>query len=418
MSSCHFVFWHGSTHSSLSERRMRTTTMLVFVAAATVLVSALPTEAMKPDWDYGDQYLLVYKEAGDNTSVVTQYAAVVGGVERWYSEMYYHVNQYVYAGPHWEYMWIPGYGPDYVYVTAEWLANSIYNIDYFGFDRLPANVGDKIKAAIGQDFYNYHYGSEPTWFDPYGDWKWRSDYMEQRYADNSDGDRALPAAANCWATADYLAKDLEWAQGYSAYKQAAPGNWSTPVPYFQQGQYIGWNYAAVTTQGVTFPRFYLDGWQYQNNYCIDDDLDPNENARAELVTHGMAGQVSPYWWINAFDVIRIAEETHDPTGDQPENEDFMLGGTLNLGTNGHCVAYLCTDRSGNPWIYEKHNYGSPYLCPYGINILGDDQWGGNVLSVGGWDNGYNSYFWKYGDNKNNLAASGEYSWVPSGYGIP
>lgn len=251
----------------------------------------------------------------------------------------------------------------------------------------PSTVYDEIIPALENDKANYQCPTCNGWtWDPWPDWKWRSIYMEGRRAENGN---STTINANCWETADYLAKDYEWVQKY----QAA----------FPNG---------TTAWANKFPHIYLDGGKYYTNgqynaHCVDDDLS-GFNGNAVFKGHGVGRTVTPENKLNSFDVIRLAATPTNPSA--PQNYEMAVS-NINVGRNLHCVAYLCTDQSGQSWIYEKHNYGDTRTKPYGINILGYDQWTAPVLGIGNYNTSYNSYFKKYDFYKSMYGAGWDENWA-------
>jgi hypothetical protein len=207
---------------------------------------------------------------------------------------------------------------------------------------------------------------------------------------DKNGNPDAPANANCWGTADYLAKDYEWKRMYEAWYPGGAPSAEYRFPYITL-----WG----NSVSVSCPDYVYE----DHDYYIDRDLHP-DNGRAVCMGHGP--NVSPEYILNAFDVVRIAlpPEEHCVEG------IFQLG-VDDLGYNVHCVAYLCTDELGQTWVYEKHNSGNTYHHPYGINILGDDQYVSPVMYIGRHDDKYNSYFKKFWNYKDLWPSSYDLNWA-------
>src|SRR5690554_741372 len=356
---------------------------LLMVTVVISLLSNMQTNAMYPAYNtYG--WLLLNSE--NESSPYVKANAVMLGVEQWYKTYEWMINQYIQSGSFYQYIYINGSWTN-TYITPRVLAEQIYCDYNLGLMDTPSEVVDELESKI---IYEDTYGWSGQTIDPISTWKWRSYYMEGMYAEN-DFTTCNQINANCWGTADYLAMDNEWEQKYvSDFPSGAP-DW-----------------------GSKFPHIYLDGGKYYpsgqfNEYCIDDDLNPYQNWKAELKGHryGTSNYPQPENLLNAFDVIRLAEDPIDPNN--ALNYELEIN-NINVGENLHCVAYICTDQLHRAWIYEKHNYGCTMYCPYGLSILGNDQWTSPVAGIGMYNNSYCSFFKKFGWSKRNLANTWDMNW--------
>lgn len=124
--------------------------------------------------------------------------------------------------------------------------------------------------------------------------------------------------------------------------------------------------------------------------------------------YGTSSYPQPENLLNSFDVIRLANDPINPNATL--NYEMEIN-NINIGENLHCVAYICTDQLHRAWIYEKHNYGCTKNCPYGLNILGNDQWTFPVSGIGMYNNSYCSFFKKFGHYKQNLASTWDINWA-------
>jgi hypothetical protein len=324
-----------------------------FICIIFLLFAAEAAYAIKP---YFNQYgMLVLRAETCHGQMNTGYLAVCMGVETWLYKYYWIINSFCFGNPNYTYYdYLPGYG--FTQVTAEKLAMAIYTDAALGLGRVPTLNYNMIKWGLQKDHdlnklavtYSYDW-------DPYTYWKWRSVYMETGYIENSSvtvqPGAALPnnqrrINANCWGTADYLAKDAEWKQKYQADFPNGASTWETK-----------------------FPHVYLDGgkyyyWGQYNEFCLDDDLGPQVNYRADFVGYGQ--NVASRNTVNSFDVIRLAAT---PSGHIPPYSYEMVVGSVNVGENLHGVAYLTTDNAYNAWYYEKHNYGAALYNPYGVGAF-------------------------------------------------
>ncbi|MBN2037283.1 MAG: hypothetical protein JW768_11120 [Chitinispirillaceae bacterium] len=363
----------------------------LFLPGLVVLIFSIHSMALAPYWTGG--MLFFQNEAGE-VAKKTRYKATVCGVETWYHEYRWYIEEFVANGPFYDWMYLPWAGWSWTQVNAETLTQSIWNSYWLSLDDVPSWNGtyDEICDALSDD----RSGGQSSYWDPYVSFKWRSKYMETRYSEIGDQSHAN---ANCWGTADYLAKDAEWIGEYT---------YSFPN--------------GANNDGERFPHIYLDGsYSWRSGHMIDLDLD-GTNGNVELREWGpAANDPYPKYAINTFDVIRLSGEPY-------ENGPRMF--EVDVGDNNHCLAYLCTgeerwldiDPSSDDWrpvayVYEKHNYGNTVWCPYGINILGHDDWAWTSPPVGGvgaYDNDFNAYFKKYGDNKMNLADYYCESWPGDG----
>ena len=364
------------------------------------IITSTKVCALEPYW-VGNTMLFFASEPGE-VARETRFTATLCGVETWYYEYRWAIEQFVSTGPFQG--WLPGFGV--TEVNGERLAECVWTTSWLNFSDIPWDgIYPKLCAALNND---RNYPGWSGWFDPFNNWKWRSRYMEERYMEN--GDYAWEEEgfnANCWGTADYLAKDMEWAGEY-VYKFPYPRN--DPLAL-----------------GSTFPHIYLEGSDAgASGYKIDNDLD-EYHGRASLVGYGYGQSYpSPKGLLNTFDVIRLSYNPYDPV----EGSVFLHG--IDVGKNRHCVSFLCTgekrwshivpsspDTRYVTYIYEKHNYGDPIANPYGTNILGHDDWGWDepVDRIGEYDQCFNSFFKKFGYNKQILADYWCESW-PDAWQIP
>lgn len=359
---------------------MKKLLMVTFVFS---LLSNMQTQAMYPAYNtYG--WLLLNSEYESSPYVKAN--AIMLGVEQWYKNYEWMINQYIQSGSFYQYIYINGSWSN-TYITPRVLAEQVYYDWNLNLWDVPSGVIDELEAKI---IYEDTYGWYGTTVDPISTWKWRTYYMEGMYAEN-DFTTCNDIFANCWGTADYLAMDYEWV-----------GKYTSNFPY------------GAPDWGTKFPHIYLDGgktypWGQYNEYCLDDDLNPYVNWRAEFKGHryGASTYPQPGNLLNAFDVIRLADNPTDPNVAQ----DYEMAiDNINVGYNLHGVAYICTDQSQHAWIYEKHNLGCTMYCPYGLNILGNDQWTAPVGGIGGYNDSYCSFFKKYGFNKQNLANTWNTNW--------
>ncbi len=349
----------------MNQKRLLLAWLPVFFMAANAC-------ALYPYWSSGMLYL---KFEGGELAKKTRVISTVIGVETFYREYRSIIEDFIDDGEAWAYL--PGEG--YCRVDAEKLASTCFNDPWLQlWDVYSSQAYNQMVDALRFDSSGLGTG---TYYDPYSTWKWRSVYMENRYASNSD---TRLRNANCWGTADYMARDFEWRDMY--------------VDEFPNG---------ASSWKDKFPNIYLEGGQRYyggpvNPHCIDDDLDPNTNDRAVFQgrTSGVNPDpsVKPEELINSFDVVRLAEE---PTGQPADYWELDPTGDDNVGENLHSLAYLCTDENGDVWMYEKANYGSTEYAPYGLRKLGTGDYAQN----------YRSFFKKYGDYKENLADSYDLNWA-------
>jgi hypothetical protein len=348
----------------------------ILVFAAVTLVASSPTWALRPEWNsYG--WLLINAEHSEGR-MYTGYWSIVGGVETWLYKYYWTINRFCYGNDNNDY-WttLPYYG--YTHVTAQKLADMIRYDSDLNLHWVPSKVVDKIAWALQADHDSNHQppkGPHETW-DPYYDWKWRSKFMEERYAENGDLTRIM---SNCWGNADYLTRSFDWAEAYPANKQYGLDN-------------------GMSQWAASFPHIYLDGWQYGNSHSIDGDLDDHHWRFHLEGTGNISGGLK--YLINSFDVIRMADQPGSPSYGSATYE--LNWNTTNVGQNKHCAVYLCTDRSGKPWFYQKGNFGATAYAPYGIHAFGLD-------STWQYENHFRSYFRHDGDYKKNLADAWEIDW--------
>jgi hypothetical protein len=344
-----------------------------------LLIAGISTSsfALKPEWNsYG--WLLINAEYAEG-QMYTGYWSIVGGAETWLYKYYWTINTFCYGNDNNDY-WttLPYYG--YTHVTAEKLANMIWYDGSISDPYVPYETVQKIAWALQADHDSNHQPPKApnAQWDPVGDWKWRSIFMEARYSENGDPTMIM---SNCWGNADYLTRSEEWADAYPENKQRAV------------------NYG-MSEWAASFPYIYLDGEVYGNSYSIDADLLDYYNSWFRLKgTGNISGGLKNL--INSFDVIRMAEQPTHPS--IPNSYELAIGG-VNLGQNMHCAAYICTDRSGKPWFYQKGNFGATASAPYGLHAFGlDPNWQ--------YETHFRSYFRHDGDMKLNYANSWEIDWA-------
>ena len=353
-----------------------------------ILSLVLSSMALKPYWN--SNMLFFQNEAGE-IAKQTRFVATLCGVETWYKDYLAYIDEFVSNGPFDFWLYDPWNGWRFREVNAYSLTESIWFSYWLDLGDIPWDAYNKIYDALTAD----RGGNQPSYWDPYWSWKWRSKYIETRYSENGD---TADANANCWGTADYLAKDGEWI-----------GEYQTSFP------------SGANNDGDRFPHIYIWGSWSPNPYKIDNDLD-GTNGNVELLGWDSAANYpSPQYVLNTFDVVRLSGAPYSG-GPRMFNVD--------VGDNEHCLAYLCTgeqrwwdiDPSSQDYryvayVYEKHNYGNTLLCPYGINILGHDDWAWDEPPVGGvgdYDLKFNAYFKKYGYNKQNLTSYWCESWPDDG----
>jgi hypothetical protein len=375
-----YVFRQSQMEDSMIWTRLRH-------ACFPLILMATGAFALYPYWKYDS--MLLFKCEGGEIAIKTRFKATISGVETWYREYRSIIEDFVDDGYAYAYL-TDQWG--YCQVNAVKLATTCYYDESLELqDAYNSDVHSALIQALRDDSSGYsiteYYcggGCAGQW-DPYSDWKWRSYYMEDRYISNAD---TRDRNANCWGTADYLARDFEWRDMY--------------VDEFPSGA-PDWEHK--------FPNIYLEGgkwyppyWGYPEHYnphCIDDDLDPGTNGRA--VYRGRTSgtnpdpSVKPEELINSFCVVRLAVDPQTPK----TKYELEPASGHNVGENLHCLAYLCTDEGGDVWMYEKGNYGSTDDAPYGLRILG----------TGGYSTRYRSFFKKYGNNKDNFADSYQLNWA-------
>ncbi|MBN1984297.1 MAG: hypothetical protein JW795_22420 [Chitinivibrionales bacterium] len=343
---------------------------LIMVISTLLFLSVSQTSALKPYFNDLGWLLLKVEDTYDGSH--TCYTAIVGGANTWYNKYFLDIIYYCFVfDPY--YTTLPHYG--YTQVTAEKLVN-MFTYDPDLQDRvIPAEVQTRLLEALNQDKSNgapaLDVGS--SW-DPINDWKWRSTFMEGRYAENGSSEEIM---SNCWGNADYLTRGEEWALAYPDNKAWA----------------IAWG---ISTWGATFPHIYLDGPVWNNTYSIDADL-IKTSQKFELEA---TGKKDLRLMLNSFDIIRMAAKPNNP----PTNYDLVINGT-NCGKNLHCAVFICTDAGHQQWFYEKGNFGATISAPYGLRAFGQDpSWQ--------YENSFRSYFHHDGDLKKNLAQDWTEDWWP------
>lgn len=356
----------------------------------TGLMMTVGLQAMYPQCNsYGWLVLVKEGEAAPHTKA----KAVTSGVETWYREWRMYIEGFVDFGEYNAYLPGSDCSLSFQHVDARTLAELIYNDCTLELYDVPGQVIDEIEDKLNQDRYHSECGWEPrcgrpypSYIDPIGDWKWRSAYMEDMYSFNSD---SRSRCANCYGTADYLAKDYEWVDGYEQMKQncASEGYDLYGLPFVQ---IFGWGYGGTWENCIR-----------QHEICIDDDLDPDENARAELVGHHAYydtpnGRPPEQTYMNTFDVVRYSA-SHTPG--YPSCKELIVDSD-SLGTASHAAVFICKDETGEWWSFEKADND---MAPYRLKTIG---------ALPGYETPlYRSYFKKYGYNKENLADSWDYNWA-------
>jgi hypothetical protein len=215
------------------------------------------------------------------------------------------------------------------------------------------------------------------YWDPYDEWKWRSVYMEGRYAENGSSEDIW---ANCTGTADYLTRSYNWWDSY--YDNKARGL-----------------NAGCSEWGASFPHIYLDG--YPNiPYSLDSDLVVNNWRFHFKPLYGWPYETNfafLHMHINSFDVIRLSNVLYDG------GTYLVIDGIL-LYRIFHSAVYLCFDAYFRHWFYEKGNFGSTDRAPYGIRAFGmDPDWE--------YENCFRSLFQHDDDFKMNLATGYDENWA-------
>lgn len=355
---------------------MKRTISMLGIYLMVILISG--SFAIKPEWNsYG--WLQLNAETGRG-QMNTGYWAVVVGAETWLTKYWWNISGYCFNNDDYHYWaWLPGYG--YTQVTAEKLAMTIKNDSNLGLGAMPYDALYAIEDALQKDHDNDELEKPQNFqWDPISAWKWRSVYMEGRYADNGDPTRIN---ANCWGTADYLTRSYKWVEGYSYYKDLAMD-------------------FGVPETGASFPFIYLSGYttdEYpEQPYSIDDDLVNPSSYFSLKGTGNISGGLKNI--INSFDIIRMG---YAPQG-TPDGYELEWKDGTNLGKNRHCAAYLCTDNSGYAWFYQKGNGGATSDAPYGIHAFGlDPDWE--------YEDAWRCYFHHNDYYKGNYASSYETDWA-------
>ena len=287
--------------------------LLSFVLVGSIVTNVM---ALRPEFNiYGWLYINAEYAEGQ---MYTGYWSIVGGTETWLYKYYGTINTFCYGNDQNNY-WttLPYYG--YTLVTAQKLANMIWYDNALGLNWVPSAVVNKIAWALQADHNSNHKppkAPNADW-DPISDWKWRSNFMEGRYAENGSYEQIM---SNCWGNADYLTRSFKWSDGYPTYKQMALN-------------------AGYSQFGASFPHIYLDGCINGNLYSIDGDLQTNNWRFALKGTGNISGGLKNL--LNSFDVIRMSSPTY------AGNPNELVWNGTRLGVNAHCTAYLCTDQSGN-----------------------------------------------------------------------
>lgn len=241
------------------------------LAGLLVFSLSLSSIALEPYWEWN--VMLKFHNEGGEIAQETRFKATVCGVETWYHEFRWNIEEFVSNGPFMG--WLPDLylGWRYTEINAYTLTESIWYTNWLNLLDVPWDVYSVMTAALTND----RNGTPQSDLDPYYQWKWRSKYMENRYQENGIGDCVF---ANCYGTADYLAKDREWIGWY-------------------EGMYPN----GASRSGETFPHIYLTGSQIAWGHKIDLDLD-GSNGNVELRGWGPAADYPyPGNVVNAFDVI-------------------------------------------------------------------------------------------------------------------
>lgn len=342
--------------------------------------------------------------AEDGKISKTQFMAVVCGVETWYNtweyliDFYLSEGAYTYPLPNGDGTWTGR-----ATVDVESLTRLIWNTPWIDLGDVPEEpTRELIERAIEEDrtktsVREYHDVNDDYW-DPYPYWKWRSVFMEDRFASNWDWRARI---GNCWGTADYLIRGNEWTFSYDENKvEHLPA--TDPKAKHEDMR--------------TFPEVYLSGWEYQNDYSIDNEL-------LNIATYKGRSEsfVFPeYLQLNAFDVIRFSDEYTVYQYKLMWDEDNYCGRETDLGMNVHASVYLCRDSDNVIWTYEKGNDGITFFYPnwdpfdgvigalYGLNSC---QNGTTSTPLSCRYNYDKSYFKIPGDVKLLLADSYEMDWA-------
>jgi hypothetical protein len=356
------------------ERTRRKKVLFGSIFCVILLFTAVQGFALKPAFNTSG-WLLVTAEDYMAGRTNTGYYSMAYGVATWFIKYESYIKKHIvtYKSSRW-WTTLPEYG--WTEVTSEKLASLIHEDSDLGLYWVTQSVIDKIEEKMDADravSTTYAKTASYKW-DPLSIWQWRSVYMEDRYSENSD---TRDIHANCWGTADYLTRSQEWADAYPSEKAWAINN--------------------MDAWGATFPHIYLDGWEYNNTYAIDKDLS-DHSWRFHLEGHGTYSlKINEH--LNSFDVIRMSIISSGG----PYDRDLVFDG-VNLGQNGHCAAYLCTDMYGRYWFYEKGNYGSTQYAPYKIRAFGIDP-------TYQYETYYRSLFRHDYDYKLNIATSYDENWA-------
>jgi hypothetical protein len=339
-----------------------------------LLFGCMSLFGLKPEWSNG--MLFFRAEASTFGRTDTGFYAMASGVSTWFQKYEQQIFSYAcYYKTTDYYATLPGYG--YTLVTADKLAGLIKLDTDLGLGYVSNEVVQLMQDKLILDKNSsttpgYPKDSNYVW-DPYGLWKWRSVYMENRYAENGNSTRIH---ANCWGTADYLTRSSKWADYY---------------PESKASFFI--NNPSAPAWAGTFPRIYLNG-SMNYTYSIDKDLYEN-SWRFTLLADAYQPNIRNY--LNSFDVIRMSDLSSTSSGD-------LIIGSKDLGNNLHCAAYLCTDYAGYHWYYQKGNYGETSSAPYGI-------WAFGKIPPNMYENCYRSLFRHDYDYKLNLSDSYDENWA-------
>lgn len=275
--------------------------------------------------------------AEDGKISKTQFMAVVCGVETWYSTWEGLIDFYVSEGTY-EYPLPNGDGTwtSRVSVNAESLTRLIWDTTWIDLGDVPEEpTRELIELAIEEDrsktsLHEYHDMNEDYW-DPFQYWRWRSVFMEDRFASNWDPRNRI---GNCWGTADYLIRGYEWTFHYDKIKAD---------PEYKHEDMR------------TFPEINLQGSEYENEYSLDNEL---LNIAIYKGRSGF-GIIPDYLQLNAFDVIRF-DERGSYQWNLMWDVDEYCGRETDLGMNVHAALYLCRDSENRIWTYEKGNDGPTF----------------------------------------------------------
>jgi len=307
-------------------------------------------------WGY-----VVLKVEHPHDGLRTCFHAVAGGAEIWFTRYSNEIIRYVSSSAPY-YAKLPVYG--YTRVTAEKLARMLYYDSLIKYRYIQSQLYYTLITALEED---KRYGPAKTvgmLWDPIDIWKWRSVYMERTIgAPNQSG--------NCFGTADYMTMGDEWIQCYPAF-----------------------SYPNDLNENRRFPWIYLKGTMSEDPLevlqCLDNELKQNDFGYA-----AKSSDNSLYLgkYINCFDLIRVS----GPFTSGPDSLTIttMNGTVMYLGEPIHAAVFLCTDRAGNPWVFEKQSQAKPVRV---INL-----YSGTTVN--------RSYFYRRGNYKKVITDTWEPNWA-------